>query len=318
MYFDFKHTFCPSSLPSRQRPLCDQEAIMWQEEQQQTVIHIPLRQLKAFPNHPFQVREDAEFEELVKSIATHGVIHPAVARPVGEGCYELISGHRRKAACEALGYTEMPVLIRAMTDDEAVVSMVDANLQRETILPSERAYAYKMKMAAMRHQGRRGTTSAQIGRKLSGQETRELIAEQNGQSRNQVSRYIRLTELIPEILEMVDQRKIAMNPAVSISFLAPKQQKLLYGVMTTLKTTPSIAQAKSIRQKAAEADFSETYLVGILSEKKPNQAPSQVPNTLVQEAEIKQYFPAHYNKEQMHNTILLLVRNWSKKRGYTK
>ena len=291
---------------------------MWQEEQQQTVIHIPLRQLKAFPNHPFQVREDAEFEELVKSIATHGVIHPAVARPVGEGCYELISGHRRKAACEALGYTEMPVLIRAMTDDEAVVSMVDANLQRETILPSERAYAYKMKMAAMRHQGRRGTTSAQIGRKLSGQETRELIAEQNGQSRNQVSRYIRLTELIPEILEMVDQRKIAMNPAVSISFLAPKQQKLLYGVMTTLKTTPSIAQAKSIRQKAAEADFSETYLIGILSEKKPNQAPSQVPSALVQEAEIKQYFPAHYNKEKMHNTILLLVRNWSKKRGYTK
>ena len=291
---------------------------MWQEEQQQTVIHIPLRQLKAFPNHPFQVREDGEFEELVKSIATHGVIHPAVARPVGEGCYELISGHRRKAACEALGYTEMPVLIRAMTDDEAVVSMVDANLQRETILPSERAYAYKMKMAAMRHQGRRGTTSAQFGRKLSGQETRELIAEQNGQSRNQVSRYIRLTELIPEILEMVDQRKIAMNPAVSISFLAPKQQKLLYGVMTTLKTTPSIAQAKSIRQKAAEADFSETYLVGILSEKKPNQAPSQVPSALVQEAEIKQYFPAHYNKEQMHNTILLLVRNWSKKRGYTK
>ena len=291
---------------------------MWQEEQQQTVIHIPLRQLKAFPNHPFQVREDGEFEELVKSIATHGVIHPAVARPVGEGCYELISGHRRKAACEALGYTEMPVLIRAMTDDEAVVSMVDANLQRETILPSERAYAYKMKMAAMRHQGRRGTTSAQIGRKLSGQETRELIAEQNGQSRNQVSRYIRLTELIPEILEMVDQRKIAMNPAVSISFLDPKQQKLLYGVMTTLKTTPSIAQAKSIRQKAAEADFSETYLIGILSEKKPNQAPSQVPSALVQEAEIKQYFPAHYNMEQMHNTILLLVRNWSKKRGYTK
>ena len=291
---------------------------MWQEEQQQTVIHIPLRQLKAFPNHPFQVREDGEFEELVKSIATHGVIHPAVARPVGEDCYELISGHRRKAACEALGYAEMPVLVRAMTDDEAVVSMVDANLQRETILPSERAYAYKMKMAAMRHQGRRGTTSAQFGRKLSGQETRELIAEQNGQSRNQVSRYIRLTELIPEILEMVDQRKIAMNPAVSISFLAPKQQKLLYGVMTTLKTTPSIAQAKSIRQKAAEADFSETYLVGILSEKKPNQAPSQVPSALVQEAEKKQYFPAHYNKEQMHNTILLLVRNWSKKRGYTK
>ena len=292
---------------------------MWQEKQQQTVIHIPLRQLKAFPNHPFQVREDGEFEELVKSIATHGVIHPAVARPVGEGCYELISGHRRKAACEALGYTEMPVLVWAMTDDEAVVSMVDANLQRETILPSERAYAYKMKLAAIRHQGKReDITCAQVGHKLRGKRSRDILAEQSGQSRNQVSRYIRLTELIPEILEMVDQRKIALNPAVSISFLAPKQQKLLYGVMTTLKTTPSIAQAKSIRQKAAEADFSETYLVGLLSEKKPNQAPPQVPNTLVQEAEIKQYFPAHYNKEQMHNTILLLVRNWSKKRGYTK
>lgn len=292
---------------------------MWQEEQQQTVIHIPLRQLKAFPNHPFQVREDGEFEELVKSIATHGVIHPAVARPVGEDCYELISGHRRKAACEALGYAEMPVLVRAMTDDEAVVSMVDANLQRETILPSERAFAYKMKLAAMRHQGKReDITCAQVGHKLRGKRSRDILAEQSGQSRNQVSRYIRLTELIPEILELVDHRKIALNPAVSISYLAPKQQKLLYGVMSTLKTTPSIAQAKSIRQKAAEADFSETYLVGLLSEKKPNQAPPQVPNTLVQEAEIKQYFPAHYNKEQMHNTILLLVRNWSKKRGYTK
>ena len=162
----------------------------------------------------------------------------------------------------------MPVLIRAMTDDEAVVSMVDANLQRETILPSERAYAYKMKLAAIRHQGKReDITCAQVGHKLRGKRSRDILAEQSGQSRNQVSRYIRLTELIPEILKMVDQRKIAMNPAVSISFLAPKQQKLLYGVMTTLKTTPSIAQAKSIRQKAAEADFSETYLIGILSRK---------------------------------------------------
>ena len=150
---------------------------MWQDEQRQTVINIPLRQLKAFSNQPFQVREDAEFEELVTSIATFGVIHPAVARPVGEGCYELISGHRHKAACEALGYTEMPVLVRAMTDDEAVVSMVDANLQRETILPSERAYAYKMKLEAIRHQGKReDITCAQVGHKLRGKRSRDILA----------------------------------------------------------------------------------------------------------------------------------------------
>lgn len=286
---------------------------MKQDQQQETVKNIPLEQLRAFAHHPFQVREDEEFQRLVESIEVHGVIHPALARPVEEGCYELISGHRRKAACEVLGYSEMPVLIRTMTDDEAVVSMVDANLQRETILPSERAFAYKMKLTAMSHQGRRSSTSAQIGRKCPGKESRELIAEQAGQSRNQVSRYIRLTELIPEILEMVDNRKIALNPAVSLSYLDKKQQKLLHRVMTALKATPSIAQAKAIREKASGPDFTEEFLVGLLSEKKPNQREPMI----VQEEEIKQYFPPHYSSEQMHNTILLLIRNWSKKRGYT-
>ena len=192
--------------------------------------------------------------------------------------------------------------------------MVDANLQRETILPSERAFAYKMKLVAMSHQGRKGFTSAQLGRKCVGKESRELIAEQVGQSRNQISRYIRLTELIPEILEMVDNRKMALNPAVSISYLDKKQQKLLYKVMVALKATPSISQAKAIREKASESDFSEDYLVCILSEKKPNQREPMI----VEEEEIKQYFPSHYNSEQMHNTILLLIRNWSKKRGYTQ
>lgn len=204
---------------------------MRRDDQRQAVKNISLEQLKSFKNHPFQVRDDEEFRRLVESIEIHGVIHPAVARQIGEDCYELISGHRRKAACEVLGYSEMPVLVRSMTDDEAVVNMVDANLQRETILPSERAFAYKMKLVAMSHQGRKGFTSAQLGRKCVGKESRELIAEQVGQSRNQISRYIRLTELIPEILEMVDNRKMALNPAVSISYLDKKQQKLLYKVM---------------------------------------------------------------------------------------
>ena len=225
---------------------------MGRDDQRQAVKNIPLEQLKPFKNHPFQVRDDEEFRCLVESIGIYGVIHPAVARQIGENCYELISGHRRKAACEVLGYSEMPVLVRSMTDDEAVVNMVDANLQRETILPSERAFAYKMKLVAMSHQGRKGFTSAQLGRKCVGKESRELIAEQVGQSRNQISRYIRLTELIPEILEMVDNRKIALNPAVSISYLDKKQQKLLYKVMVALKATPSISQAKAIREKASK------------------------------------------------------------------
>ena len=193
---------------------------MRRDDQRQAVKNISLEQLKSFKNHPFQVRDDEEFRRLVESIEIHGVIHPAVARQIGEDCYELISGHRRKAACEVLGYSEMPVLVRSMTDDEAVVNMVDANLQRETILPSERAFAYKMKLAAMSHQGRKGFTSAQLGRKCVGKESRELIAEQVGQSRNQISRYIRLTELIPEILEMVDNRKIALNAKTRDTYVA--------------------------------------------------------------------------------------------------
>lgn len=263
---------------------------MRRDDQRQAVKNIPLEQLKPFKNHPFQVRDDEEFRRLVESIEIHGVIHPAVARQIGEDCYELISGHRRKAACEVLGYSEMPVLVRSMTDDEAVVNMVDANLQRETILPSERAFAYKMKLVAMSHQGRKGFTSTQLGRKCVGKESRELIAEQVGQSRNQISRYIRLTELIPEILEMVDNRKIALTPAVSISYLDKKQQKLLYKVMVALKATPSISWAKAIREKASESDFTEDYLVCILSEKEPNQR-----EPMIVEEKIKQYFPSHYN-----------------------
>ena len=239
-------------------------------ENLEKVQMIPVNKISNFPKHPYQVREDEEMDEFVKNIKDNGVILPVIVRPKEDGTYEMISGHRRKRACELAGIAEIKAIVRDMTDEEAIIQMVDSNKQREKILPSEKAFAYKMKLVAMSHQGRKGFTSAQLGRKCVGKESRELIAEQVGQSRNQISRYIRLTELIPEILEMVDNRKMALNPAVSISYLDKKQQKLLYKVMVALKATPSISQAKAIREKASESDFTEDYLVSILSEKKPN------------------------------------------------
>ena len=280
----------------------------------QNIKKISLSLIDDFPNHPYHIIDDESMAELTESIRKNGLISPVIVRKKDGGRYELISGHRRKYACSVLGYEEIRCNIISATDDEATIIMVDSNCQRQKLLPSEKAFAYKMKLVAMSHQGRKGFTSAQLGWKCVGKESRELIAEQVGQSRNQISRYIRLTELIPEILEMVDNRKIALNPAVSISYLDKKQQKLLYKVMVALKATPSISQAKAIREKASESDFTEDYLVCILSEKKPNQREPMI----VEEEEIKQYFPSHYNSEQMHNTILLLIRNWSKKRGYTQ
>ena len=285
-----------------------------QDAKLEKIQEIPLSELHPFKNHPFKVKDDEAMMETADSIKQYGVLVPAIARPDPEGGYELVAGHRRHRASELAEKETMPVIVRDLDDDAATIIMVDSNLQRESLLPSERAFAYKMKLVAMSHQGRKGFTSAQLGRKCVGKESRELIAEQVGQSRNQISRYIRLTELIPEILEMVDNRKMALNPAVSISYLDKKQQKLLYKVMVALKATPSISQAKAIREKASESDFTEDYLVCILSEKKPNQREPMI----VEEEEIKQYFPSHYNSEQMHNTILLLIINWSKKRGYTQ
>ena len=285
------------------------------DAQRERVLEIPLSELHPFKNHPFKVKDDEAMLETADSIRQYGVLVPAIARPDPDGGYELVAGHRRHRASELAEKETMPVIVRDLDDDAATIIMVDSNLQRESLLPSERAFAYKMKLEAMKRQaGRPSKNSAQLGRKCVGKESRELIAEQVGQSRNQISRYIRLTELIPEILEMVDNRKMALNPAVSISYLDKKQQKLLYKVMVALKATPSISQAKAIREKASESDFTEDYLVCILSEKKPNQREPMI----VEEEEIKQYFPSHYNSEQMHNTILLLIRNWSKKRGYTQ
>ena len=283
---------------------------MGRDDQRQAVKNIPLEQLKPFKNHPFQVRDDEEFRRLVESIEIHGVIHPAVARQIGEDCYELISGHRRKAACEVLGYSEMPVLVRSMTDDEAVVNMVDANLQRETILPSERAFAYKMKLVAMSHQGRKGFTSAQLGRKCVGKESRELIAEQVGQSRNQISRYIRLTELIPELLDMVDSGQIKFNPAVELSYLAKEEQKDFLEAMDYAQSTPSLSQAQRLKKFSQEGKCSLDAMCAIMSEEKKGE----LDRVTIKHDVLRKYFPKSYTPKQMEDTIIKLLEQWQRKR----
>ena len=283
---------------------------MRRDDQRQAVKNIPLEQLKPFKNHPFQVRDDEEFRRLVESIEIHGVIHPAVARQIGEGCYELISGHRRKAACEVLGYSEMPVLVRSMTDDEAVVNMVDANLQRETILPSERAFAYKMKLVAMSHQGRKGFTSAQLGRNFNGKESREILAEQVGQSRNQISRYIRLTELIPQLLDMVDERKIAFNPAYELSFLRKEEQVQLLDAMDSEQATPSLSQALRLKKFSQEGELSPSVMRAIMSEEKK----SEIDKVTFTADSLRRYFPKSYTPQRMQETIIKLLEQWQKRR----
>ena len=223
---------------------------------------IPLAALTPFRNHPFKVKEDEEMAQLMRSIADAGVLSPALARPLPDGGYELISGHRRLAACKALGMDTMPVIVRDLTDEEAVITMVDSNLQREHILPSEKAFAYKMKMEALRHQGR---TSDQLGPKL----TVEEIAK--GDSASQVKRYIRLTNLIPEILQMVDDGRIALTPAVELSYLQPSEQETLFSVMDCDEVTPSLSQAQRLRRMSEEQRFTDSAVMQLMSEVKGNQ-----------------------------------------------
>ena len=284
---------------------------MRRDDQRQAVKNIPLEQLKPFKNHPFQVRDDEEFRRLVESIEIHGVIHPAVARQIGEDCYELISGHRRKAACEVLGYSEMPVLVRSMTDDEAVVNMVDANLQRETILPSERAFAYKMKLDAMKHQGERvDLTCSQVGNKLEGKKSSEILAEQVGQSKNQIFRYIRLTELIPELLDMVDEKKIALNPAYELSFLKKEEQVDLLDAMDSEQATPSLSQAQRLKKYSQEGHLTLDMMRVIMGEEKK----SDLDRVTFTSDTLRKYFPKSYTPQRMQETIIKLLEAWQKKR----
>lgn len=258
------------------------------------VQNIPLSELHPFKDHPFKVQNNEEMERMIESIRKVGAITPALARPLPDGGYELISGHRRLAACQVLGIETMPVIVREMSDDEAVIAMVDANLQRETILPSEKAFAYKMKRDALNHQG---ITSPQVGEKLL---TAEKIGLEGGDSRNQVLRYIRLTYLIPELLSMVDENKIAFNPAVEISYLDKSEQRVLLAAMELNDCTPSHAQSIRLKKLSQQGVLDDQMIYAVMSEEKPNQQ-EQIK---LRREDLKKYFPAGYTDEQMRRDII--------------
>ncbi len=258
------------------------------------VQNIPLSELHPFKDHPFKVQNNEEMERMIESIRKVGAITPALARPLPDGGYELISGHRRLAACQVLGIETMPVIVREMSDDEAVITMVDANLQRETILPSEKAFAYKMKLEAIKHQG---VASAQVGQKLL---SVEIVADDAGESRNQIKRYIRLTYLIPELLSMVDENKIAFNPAVEISYLDKSEQRVLLDAMELNDCTPSHAQSIRLKKLSQEGVLDDQMIYTVMSEEKPNQQ-EQIK---FKREDLKKYFPAGYTDEQMRRDII--------------
>ena len=260
---------------------------------------IPLADLTPFRNHPFKVKEDEEMAQLMRSIADAGVLSPALARPLPDGGYELISGHRRLAACKALGMDTMPVIVRDLTDEEAVITMVDSNLQREHILPSEKAFAYKMKMEALRHQGR---TSDQLGPKL----TVEEIAK--GDSASQVKRYIRLTNLIPEILQMVDDGRIALTPAVELSYLQPSEQETLFSIMDCDEVTPSLSQAQRLRRMSEEQRFTDSAVMQLMSEVKGNQ----VEYVKVPVDKLRSFFRPDTSMKQMTETLVKAMDFYNK------
>ena len=265
------------------------------------VEDVPLSDLSPFKDHPFKVREDEELERLKDSIRESGVLVPALARPKEDGGYELISGHRRMAACRALGLETMPVIIRDLTDEEAVITMVDANLQREHILPSEKAFAYRMKMEAMKHQG----TLRQLGTKS---RTDEEIASGSGDSARQIQRYIRLTHLVPELLQMVDDGKIALTPAVELSYLSEKEQSLLLEQMDYTDATPSLSQAQRMRHMSREQELSSEELYDIMSEVKGNQ----VEYVKVPMERIRDFFRPDTSVKQMQDMIVKAMEHYSR------
>ena len=262
---------------------------------------IPLAALTPFRNHPFKVKEDEEMAQLMRSIADAGVLSPALARPLPGGGYELISGHRRLAACKALGMDTMPVIIRDLTDEEAVITMVDSNLQREHILPSEKAFAYKMKYDALKHQG----TSSQLGTKL---RTDELLAQNSSDSRNQIQRYIRLTHLIPDILKLVDEGKIALTPAVELSYLQPSEQEMLFSVMDSDEVTPSLSQARRLRRMSETQTLTDDAVLQLLSEVKGNQ----VEYVKVPVDKLRSFFRPDTSVEQMTETLVKAMDFYNK------
>ena len=277
------------------------------DAQRERVQEIPLDQLKPFKNHPFKVRDDQRMLDTVDSIREYGVLVPAIARPDPEGGDELISGHRRKRGCEMAGLQTMPVIIRDLDDDAAVLVMVDSNIQREELLPSERAFAYKMKLEALKHQGARSDlTSSQLGTKLRAD---ELLAQQAGESRNQVQRFIRLTELISELLDMVDERKLAFNPAVEVSYLKQDEQRMLLEAMDAEQTTPSLSQAQRLKKFSQEGRLTEEAMSAIMSEEKK----SEMDKVTLRSDTLHKYFPKSYTPKQMEQTIIRLLDVWKQR-----
>ncbi|MEE0204145.1 MAG: ParB/RepB/Spo0J family partition protein [Oscillospiraceae bacterium] len=273
----------------------------------ETIKEIPLDELHPFPDHPFGVRDDEAMEQTVESIREYGILVPAIARPREEGGYELIAGHRRKHACEIAGIKTMPVIVRDIDRNAAVIIMVDSNLQRENILPSEKAKAYKMKLEAIKRQGaRHDLTSTQVAQKLSV----EKVAEEAGTSKDQVRRFIRLNELEPQLMQMVDEGKIGMTPAVEISYLKPDEQKLLIETIDSEQATPSFSQAQRMKRLSQEGKLSDDAMLGIMMEqKKPENWDLKLPMD-----RIRKYFPRSYTPQRMEETIIKLLENWMKKR----
>ena len=276
--------------------------------QREKVQEIPLGELHPFRNHPFKVKDDAAMQDTVDSVREYGVLVPAIARPDPSGGYELIAGHRRHHASELAGKETMPVIIRDLDDDAATIIMVDSNLQREELLPSERAFAYKMKLEALKHQGARtDLTSSQVGTRLRAD---ELIAQQSGESRNQIQRFIRLTELIPTLLDMVDERKIAFNPAVELSYLKKEEQTLLLEAMDSEQATPSLSQAQRLKKFSQQKMLSLDVMRAIMSEEKK----TDLDRVTLKNETLRKYFPKSYTPKQMEDTIIKLLEGWYKKR----
>ena len=283
-----------------------------QEEQREQVRQIPIGELFPFKNHPFKVLDDDSMSDTVESVKQYGVLSPLIARPRPKGGYEIISGHRRQHAAELAGLETLPVIVRQMDDDAAIILMVDSNLQREHILPRERAFAYKMKLDAIKNQGTRSDlTSTQVVSKL---RSNEKLGAENNQSRETVRRFIRLTNLIPELLDMVDNKTVSFNPAVELSYLSPEQQQEVIRAMDDTQNFPSVSQAKRIKKLAQDGTFTTETVVAIMGEEKK----SELDTVTIKNDTLKKYFPRSYTPKQMEDTIIKLLEQWQKKRQHSE
>ncbi len=282
------------------------------DSQREKVLEIPLSEISDFPNHPFKVKADEAMLEMADSLKQYGVLVPGLVRPKPDGGYEMVAGHRRKKASELAGKETMPCIIRELDDDAATIIMVDSNLQRESILPSEKAFAYKMKLEALNRKAGRPSKEnyCQVGNNFEGKTSNDIIAEQSADSSRQIARYIRLTELIPSLLEMVDEKQIAFNPAVELSYLAEKEQQELYNTMQSEDCTPSLAQAQRMKKLSQDGRLSVDVIFSILTEEKPNQKEK----LNIQRERIDRFFPKNFTEKQKEDLIVQLLESWYKKR----